>query len=287
MMASIPAECIMRTRILALPVLLVSALLAVGCGGAKPTGTTTTPPSPYTFSGDWRAQLAPLINPASVPIIEFVGTLSASNGVVTGGFIPIPSGATSACLTPTLTPITVTGTVDSSGNLAITLPMAGGTATLTATLATNVETEAAGSFKIVGGTCAMPSTAMQIAQYTPLSGTYKGTFNLLNSSGLPTTGNPITVTAMLAQSSTPNADDQYAVTGTVSTTGACSANITLANGYVLGGLLISEDTTFSYSLSAGFDPTGTTALVGLFIVDTSSTACPFTQQIFEGTLTRQ
>jgi hypothetical protein len=280
-------EFIMRAQTAALPTLILSSLFALGCGGVKPTGTITTPTFPYTFSGDWGAQFVSATSPAAVPIIEFLGTLAASNGVVTGGLIPIPSSVTSACLTPSLTPVPVSGTVDSSGNLTITLPVAGGTATLTAALATNVETYAAGSYKVVGGTCAMPSTAMQIAQYAPLNGTYKGTFNLLNSSGLPITGNTITVTAMLTQSISPNANGQFPVTGTISTAGVCTASITLTNAYVTGGLLFSEDTSFSYNLSAGFDPTGTTALVGLFIVETSSTACPFTQQQFEGTLIRQ
>lgn len=277
----------MRPLIFAMPALAASALLTLGCGGVKPTGTTTTPASPYTFSGDWGAQFISASNPASVPIIEFLGSLSASNGMVTGGFIPIPSSGTSACLTPSLTPIPVSGTVDSRGDLTLMLPVAGGTATLTATLATNVEAYAAGSYKIVGGTCAMPSTAMQIAQYAPLNDTYAGTFNQLNSSGLPINGSAITLTAMLAQSTTPNANGQFPVTGTIATTGVCTASITLTNAYVMGGLLFSEDTTFSYNLSAGFDPTGTTAQVGLLIVENSSTACPYAHQIFEGTLTRQ
>ena len=267
--------------------LLSIATILAGCGGVSPTGTTTTTPNPYTFSGEWSAQLAPLANPVSIAVVEFVGTLSASNGTVTGSLIPIPGNVSSPCLAPSITPISVSGAVDSSGNLSITLPVGGGTATLTAALSTNLETENPGSFKIVGGTCAMPSTPMEIAQYAPLNGTYKGTFNLLNSSGLPTTGNPITVTAMLTQSSTPNANDEYPVTGSITTTGTCTANITLANTYVLGGVLISEDSTFNYSLTASFDPTGTTALVGLFVVDASSTGCPFTLQAFVGSLTRQ
>jgi hypothetical protein len=206
-----------------------------------------------------------------------------------GSLIALPNAAVIgvACTTPTLTPISVSGTVDSSGNLTITLPVGGGTATLTATLGTNLETEAAGSLKIVGGTCEMPSTAMQIAQYAPISGTYMGTFNEYNSLAQPIAGTATTITAVLAQSATPNASDQYAVTGTVTATGACSATFQLSNSIALGGILVASGSPINDLLAVSSDPPATT-LDGLFSSENSSTSCPFNyNQIFQGTLTRQ
>jgi hypothetical protein len=290
MIPSIPTEFIMRTPFVALPTLFISTLLALGCGGVKPTGiTTTAPPNPYTFSGEWGTQLAPSVSPASTPIEAFLGTLSASNGVVTGSLVALPNSTVVgvACTAPSITPVAVAGTIDSSGNLSITLPVAGGTATLTATLSTNVETEAAGSFKIVGGTCAMPSTAMQIAQYAPLNGTYVGTFSEYNTSGQPVTGTAATITAVLTQSTTPDASDQYLVTGMVTATGACSASFTLSNSISWGGTLEAFGSPINDILAATSDPTATT-LDGLFTSENSTTSCPFTyNQIFLGTLTRQ
>jgi len=192
-----------------------------------------------------------------------------------------------ACTTPSATPIAVTGTVDSSGNLTITLPVAGGTATLTAALSTNPETEATGSYKIVGGTCAMPPTAMQIAQYAPLNCTYTGTFNEYNSSGQPVAGTVSAITAILAQSITPNSNDQYPVTGMVTVTGACTATFTLSNSIVWGGVLEASDPSFSYTFGGASDPTATT-LQSFFISENSSASCPFTyNQVFIGVLARQ
>jgi hypothetical protein len=79
MILPIPLEFIMRIPAIALPALFV-CLLVLGCGGVKPTGSTTPPPSPYTFSGEWGAQVAPIVGPASFPVEAFLGTLSASNG---------------------------------------------------------------------------------------------------------------------------------------------------------------------------------------------------------------
>ena len=278
----------MRTPFVALPTLLIS-LLALGCGGVKPTGTTTTPPSPYTFAGDWGTRLPITVNPTSVPISEFVGTLSASNGVVTGGLTPIPNGLIigAACTAPSLAPIPVSGTVDSSGNLTITLAVGGGTATLIASLATNVETEATGSYKIVGGTCAMPSTPMQIAQYAPLVGTYTGSFSVLNSSGQPIAGTTTAITAVLTQSGTPNANGQYPVTGSVTVSGACSATFTLSNSIVWGGVLEAFDSSGYYALGGLSDPAGLSGFA-FFTSETSSVGCPFPyNQVFVGTLTHQ
>jgi hypothetical protein len=286
MIPSIPIEFIMRPPILSLPALLLSTLLGLGCG-VKPTGTTTTQ-SPYTFSGDWGIS-AVLGITTQPPIDGFLGTLSASDGVVTGGLVPLPNSAVvgGACTTPSLTPVPVAGAVDSNGNLTITLPVAGGTATLTATISTNVETEATGSYKIVGGTCATTSTAMQIAQYAPLNGTYTGT---LTATILPRgvqSNSTTTVSAVLAQSSTPNSNGLYPVAGTVTLGGACVATFTLSNAFVLGGALEGPDTSGNYFFGGASDPTAST-LDSFLTIQNSSTGCPFDNQYYlSGNLTRQ
>jgi hypothetical protein len=272
----------LRPALFLLPLLA----LAAGCGNSG-TSSMTAAPNPYTFSGDWGAQLTPTISPATVPIIEFLGTLLESNGVVTGGLTPIPSSVSTSCLTLSLTPIPVSGTVDSTGNLTITLPVAGGTATLTAALSTNPETEAVGSYKIVGGTCAMPSTPMQIAQYAPLNGTYTGSFSALSLPSGQSTGITTTITAVLAQSTTANSSGQFPVSGTVTVTGACSATFTLSNSIVWGGVLEASDSSGSYVLGGEADPTAT-SLNSFFTSENSSTGCPFNSQLyFVGILTSQ
>ncbi len=268
-------------------VLLLPFALVVGCGSSS-SSFMTTAQNPYTFSGDWEAS-AILGMTTQPPIEGFVGTLSASNGIVTGGLVPLPSFALTgvACAAPTLTPVPVTGTIDSSGNLNVTLPVGAGTATLTATLSSNLETEAAGSFKIAGGTCATAATPMQMAQYAPLSGTYTGIFL---ATILPTgvQGNFITTaTAVLTQSATPNSNGLYPINGTVTLGGACVASFTLSNAFVLGGILEAPDTTGNYLLGGAADPTASSLHSGLTIQNSSPGCALNNQDYLSGTLTRQ
>ena len=287
MMATIYAESIMRSRIASRIAPFLPAFLALGCGGVKPTGTTTTPPNPYNFSGDWG--VVAVLGGATQPLIEgFAGTLSASNGVITGGLVPLPSAFTGMdCIAPTLTPVPVSGTIDSTGNLTITLSVAGGTATLTAALSTSFETQAAGSFKIVGGTCATATTPMKIAQYAPLNGTYTGTlFTTILPTGVQS-NSLTTATAVLTQSATTNSSGLYPVTGTVTLSGACVATFTLSNAFVLGGILEGPDTSGNYFFGGGADPTAS-SLESALTIQNSSPGCPLNSQDFlSGTLTRQ
>ena len=131
----------------------------------------------------------------------------------------------------------------------------------------------------------MPATPLLIAEYAPLSGTYTGPLSVLNSFGLPTQGTATTITAVLTQSTTPNGSAQYPVTGNVTATGACSVSFSLSNATVTGGVLITVDP--SYTLSGGFDPTGSVAAVAVFTDSVTGTNCPNAGQYFDGTLTRQ
>jgi hypothetical protein len=260
--------------------------LATGCGSSTGSSMTTTQ-NPYAFSGDWGATTT--VNPTSVPIIAFLGTLSSSGGVVTGAVTPVPSLAIGTpCANVNVTATPVSGSIDANGNLTITLPVGGGTATLAATLTTNPETQVSGTYKIVGGTCAMSSTPMLAALYAPVNGTYSGTFNILGAGGTITPGTATTVTAVLIQSTTPNSSGQFPVAGNVTLAGACSGTFTLSDSVIWGGTLLANDTGGTYILAGGFDPTASSADSFFVRENNSGTSCPYTnQQIFDGTLTRQ
>jgi len=267
-----------------LPILLA---LTAGCGGSGTPMTQSA--SPYTFSGDWGTRLPPGVAPGNAPIGAFVGTLSASNGMISGMLTPLFSNSIApACGSTSFTPAPVSGTIDSGGNLTLTLPVGGGTATLTATLSTNPETLVNGMYKVTGGTCAMPSTAMQIGQFAPLTGTYSGTFNAVNLlSGQPLAGTSTAITAVLTQSTTPNSNGQFPITGMVTVTGACSASFSFSSdSFVWGGNLLGFGDP-SYGLGAASDPAGISA-IALFTNDVGGKQCPYNNQYtFEGTLTRQ
>ena len=179
-------------------------------------------------------------------------------------------------------PIPVARTIDANNNLKLSIPLAGGTATITATIVTP-ESYTNATWQIVGGACAMPSTAIDIAEFAPATGTYTGVLNALDlTTGLPVAGTATNVTTVLTQSTTPNSDGQFPLSGTVTTTGACISTSTLNNQVVEGGLFMQlSTTTYAPLLSGGISPQGT-MLIADFIP-----GAPCSSNVYSGTLTRQ
>ena len=194
---------------------------------------TTSAPAPITanLSGQWSMgadYTAPVNGQYVYPkILGFGGILQFANGSVSGNLYSswYPSGGCGPLGTAA-----VTGTIDSNNNLTLTVPLGGsyGTATITATLGGNPQTVEDGSYQVTGGYCAMPATAMTIAQYAPTNGTYSGTFGVVTSSaGVAAT--QVTVTVVLSQSPTPaSGGTSYPVTGTYTVTGACTDSGSIA-----------------------------------------------------------
>jgi len=176
----------------------------------------------------------------------------------------------------------VTGTLDASNNLTLTIPLSGGTATITAILPQDAQTFTPGSFQIVGGTCSMPATDMFITQFAPVTGTYAGT--LATTYNTPATG--ATVTAALVQSTTPNADGQFPLTGTVTIQGPCSVTLPLLPETVSGNgisLPTGSSTSPASDLTGALLPPTATSIQAF--IDIYDTNCPIA--ILHGILTRQ
>jgi hypothetical protein len=260
--------------------LLVPLAALLGCG-ATPTPPTST--STYlNLTGDWVVLAPP--NPATpgvlpTPVADFFGALQSSGGSVTGTLRAI-SVTLPQCVSFTQD-LQATGTIDANGNLKLTVPMAGGNATINATIGTP-ESYTAGTWQITGGACAMPTTAIEIAEFAPATGTYSGVVNVLDTTtGLPVPGTASTVNIALTQSTTPNVDGDFPLSGTITATGACSGSFAVANEVVGGGVFMPALTGPIGILSGGIIPTATTlnAILNL------SPACG--SQIYSGMLTRQ
>jgi hypothetical protein len=176
----------------------------------------------------------------------------------------------------------VTGTIDAANNLTLNATIAGGAATLQATLTQDLQAFSSGTYSIVGGACAMPSTSMFTYQIPPITGTYTGTLTLYQSSPAVTAS----VAAQLTQSSTPTADGYFPLSGTISIAGGCPASVSLSGEYVEGptiqvggapGLIgairppLPPSTTFSIDANVG----------------ASSLTCPQIVSVWSGTLTPQ
>jgi hypothetical protein len=262
---------------------LVAISLAVlaGCG-VNPATSISVSAYP-NLSGNWEAiGLPPQFSTGlTTPIAAFLGALQTSNGNVTGTMRAVDTNQLAPCV-PLNQDLTVSGTVSTSGNLVLTVPMAGGTATLSATLNSDPQSFNTGLWTIVDGSCAMASTSMAIVQFAPVTGTYSGT---LTSFG--TTNNATMVTAMLVQSPTPNADGQFPLTGTLTYagTGSCSGSYPLIPEYVTAGAI--SQTSGSALVSAGvvdgvIQPSATSINATTTVLTTSCLGGPLS-----GTLTRQ
>jgi len=262
----------------------LAALL--GCG-ASPT-LSPSPSTSLSLTGNWMILGTP--NPSTrtlpSPIADFVGALASANGAVAGVVRAFDdSGPLNPCVSLTQD-LPVIGTLDTANNLSLTVPLSGGIATITATLPQNLHTFIPGSYQIVGGPCAMPATPMIISQFASATGTYAGTFNVIDTAtNTSVPGTATAVTATLTQSSSPNADGQFPLAGTIAAAGACTASLVFTNALVSGDEVIAQPLAGPSSpegiFNGAIDPTATT-LIGAF--DLLST-CNY--QIYQGTLTRQ
>ncbi len=262
----------------------LGALLACG---SNPSST-----APPTLSGNWEADSIQFLNYPGVPtLIHFAGPLQFSNGTVTGTMTATvyggvyANGSLAPGCGPSGPPTSVTGTLDTNNNFTLSVPVAGGMATLTANLSTTPNSIVSGSFQIVGGSCAAGASTMSFAQYTPVTGTYSGTLVVSNDPVIK-----IQMTAVLIQSITPT-NGQYPLSGTVSVTGACDTSFILntADSFVIGNSLAASTTplpvTLGPVLTGTTDPTTNRISFVSFVYVTQ----PLSPCVgpYNGTLTRQ
>ena len=161
-----------------------------------------------------------------------MGALQSSGGTITGTLRAFDSSnPTNPCVGLTQD-LPATGTLSSNGDLVLTVPISGGTATITcATFGSTFQLQAftQGTWQIVGGACAMPSTSTFLTLYPPITGTYVGTLTNPGNSSVSST-----ITAVLTQSVTPDSDGRFALTGTVASSDVCPGTRTLTPEVVSG-----------------------------------------------------
>jgi hypothetical protein len=241
----------------------LAALLACSAGSnSSPNPTPSgTPQSIPDVTGNWLIYapsnpLTPTVYPG--PIADFTGSLQSSNGSVTGILRAFTaSNSPGACLAFLDVDLTATGTVDSSGNLNLTVPIGGGTATITGTL----------------------GKTLQFASFT---GTFTGT--LYPAGSLQTPSQATVVTTVVTQSSSPNGDGMFPVIGTVTGSGACTFNFSFSDGLVNGNQVAESgngpDPVVTFNAYAS-DP----SVVALNVLGLSASSCNGT--LYQGALTRQ
>jgi hypothetical protein len=242
-----------RRRLIALSSLVLMLSLA-GC--ADDGVIYDTPQNP--ISGNWQVSTTS----GTVPLPRISGSLTdnATNlgsATVTGIF---HADATTGCATVTDL-INMSGTTDSKDVTTLTGQVAGGTLTITGTLAADGRSLSNATVNVSGGTCAFVTAAQATVQnYSSVSGTYTGSFS---DAGGPV----INVTATLSQSPEGDTDGNFTLSGT----GSFGANpcftspVTVVNSAVSGGnfVLTYTDNTLGNSVTATgtFSVDGTTLTV--------------------------
>lgn len=214
-----------------------------------------TPQNPV--SGNWQVSVA-----GSVPLPRISGSLTDSStnlgsSPLTGIFHA--TAATGCAKTTDL--ISVTGTTDSKGITTLTGPIAGGTLTVTGTLAADGRSLSNATANISGGQCAFATAAQATVQnYSSVTGSYAGTFS-------DASGPVMNVTASLTQSVDGDTNGNFTLSGTGSFgTNPCFISpVPVVNSQVTGGtfVLTYTDNTKGNSVTATgtFSPDGTTLTV--------------------------
>jgi hypothetical protein len=261
-------------------VLLFLLAGSLGCGVQNAGLSPTTPSSSVS---NWQIQSgAAITNPGS--IVALFGSLQIQGTTASGTFRTL-----SPCNPTPLQVVNYTGTLDSSGNLTLT---ATPTPIVTIHLAvppiaTNF---ASGSLNAIGTICAIalssPAIGVEIA---PVNGTFAGAVTALPA----TPAAPIAsgnLSLVLTQSSTPNPDGQFPLTGTLTFTGGGCSQTTALAGTVSGvGITLSSGSGAASVLFNGVtNPNATQLTTGeaIYLPAPCTTGLSSTAA-YTGTLTRQ
>jgi len=230
--------------------LLTSTLLFAGCGN-----NATPKAVPVSVTGNWQISSSAK---AAVKLPALSGSFSGTSAALTG---ILHSDSTSACVPPT-TPIAVSGSTNSKDITTVTgQSLADGTLTLSGTLAADGKSFTDATYTVSGGTCAFATPAIATAQaFSPISGSYNGTFSDVDGPVLTLTG------ATLTQSPASNADGNFTLSGSATFNNPCFSNsVSVSNTQVTGGsftLTYADPNTMnSVVVSGTFSQDGTTLTV--------------------------
>ncbi len=246
-----------KRRLLAVTSLGLAGLIAGLLSGCASGTITASSRNPFAqASGNWQFSSSA---GAAARLSALGGNLSVEGSAVTGILHPLASS--NQCLQTSI-PIPVAGSIDTSSHLTLSAPVSGGTLSISGTLSADRRSLSAATYTVTGGACAFPAlqavTAHDSAspvtgqQYQPLSGTYTGTLTTGD-------GQTFALTSTLTQTSQPDTNGVYHLTGT-----AASPN----NTCVPTSLAATASTVDGGSVSTTY----TDALTGTTITGIGSTS---------------
>jgi hypothetical protein len=264
-----------------------------GCG--SPSGSSAILPTVAPdLTGNWQIQSS--VTSGANPLIGIVllGALDSNGNQVNGTFRFTNLSDPTTCGLNQV--VTVTGAVDSEGNLTLTSSALPNGTTIKARMAitgTQPPYAGAGTIEVDGATCAFANASSIGEQITNTSGTYAGTLTP-GTLGSPATGPSATVTLIVGQAASPAADGQFAATGTLSYgIGSCSGSAPIS-GTVSGvGMILSSANAPPVNLQVvtfvgTSNPAATAISVGVVLfVPAPCSSNPASNASYFGQLTRQ
>jgi hypothetical protein len=204
--------------------------------------------------GNWQFS-STAASASKLPLLS--GALSKTANAPSGTF---HTNSPSACVAPT-TDIALAGSVSPASVTTLTGTLAGGTLTITGTLAADGKSLTGATYNVSGGTCAFTSAVPATAQaYSSITGNYAGTFSDPN-------GAVISITASFTQTpaSDPNGNFQLSGSGTFPSNPCFNSPVTVSNTQVTGDsftLTYADPTTQNSVVASGtFSTDGTTLSV--------------------------
>lgn len=223
-------------------VCLLLTLALAGCGISPGTSTGSPIIAAQNVTGNWQIQSGSSSSPMAGVLL--LGDLVSSGANVSGTFRFIDLAQGNGCGAITQV-ITVSGSVDPTNPVAQVLkltsaPFSGSVVTVQLTLPALLQGFGAGTIQVAGPTCTFASSAAIGALFLPTNGTYSGT--LSPASGSPGTAGSASLT--LAQATSPSADGQYAVTGSIQFSNA-SCNVATALTGSASGIAITADASLT------------------------------------------
>ena len=200
-------------------------------------------------TGDWQFQVQLPAQPISGPIVFPTNPITDIFGSMTSAGKSVSAVLHAAPLTiphcvEENTALPFIGTTDSSGNLSLTAPIAGGVATISANVLTpetitlpdgtiRNKPYFTGTYQVAGGSCAQPSIALIVFHVANITGSFTGT---VQPAPLAATSPSSTITATFVEASAPDANGKYPLSGTITSTGGCNATYTFSSGAVSGAV---------------------------------------------------
>ncbi len=178
--------------------LSLPALLLAGCSDDGTVGAT---PTAAMAKGNWQIG-STASAAAQLPLLS--GEFTTQAGKITG---IVHAQAAGSCVSPK-TSFELSGTTDAKNAVTLTGPVAGGTLTVTGTLAEDGKSLTSASYSVAGGSCALPSKVQATAQaFQAIDGNYSGTFS-------DPDGQVVTISAALSQSPSSDGDGNFTLSGT-------------------------------------------------------------------------